>query len=167
MKKASLLILISILSYSSFACDICGCAGMTVGFGNLSFFNQHQVGVRYSLRQFNSPLGSDDYFHQIDLNGSYVLNDRFILSASLPYLSAQRTSVEVGNTSVAGAGDATVKVTYFPWRYGGEVWSSRLGLNFGLNLPTGNFVDRDGSLVLKTFKLVLVVWIISLKQNGK
>lgn len=153
MNKILGLLLGSIISIPIFACDICGCAGMSVGFGDLSFFNQHKIGVRYSLRQFDSPLGSNDFFSQIDLNGSYVINEKWSLSATVPYLSAQRTSVEVGNTDLSGLGDVTIKANYYLWRYSKNELNTRLSVNAGLNLPTGKFVDRDGSFVPQNFQI--------------
>ena len=151
MKKIFWVIL-SITSINAYACDVCGCAGMSIGFGDLSFYNQHKIGIGYSLRQFNSVFTTKDYFSQIDINGTYVINDKWSVSALLPYLIAQRQGTE-GMDELSGLGDATIRVNYNLFRFAKGKKSQKLNFNIGLNLPTGKFEDRDETLIPQNFQI--------------
>lgn len=141
-----------IASTPAIACDACGCSGMTVGFGDLSFYNQHSVGLRYSMRQFNTGTGISDYIHQVDVNAGYVLNSKWSFSAIMPYIYAERNQTET-QRSIQGISDITLKASYFLLRLGDEKKSHRLKLSGGLNLPTGKFEDREETLIPQNFQI--------------
>lgn len=151
MKKIVLAVLL-IASYSSMACDACGCSGMTVGFGDLSFYNQNSVGLRYSLRQFNAGNGISDFFLQTELNGNYALNSDWSFSLSIPYLYAQRNQPE-SEKSLQGLSDISLKANYFLLRLGNDELNHRIKLGAALNLPTGRFEDHGETLIPQNFQI--------------
>ncbi len=151
MKNIALAIFL-VASFPTIACDACGCSGMTVGFGDLSFYNQNSLGLRHSFRQFKTGTGISDYIQQIDLNGSYAINSDWSLSLSIPYIYAQRNQAE-SESNIYGISDITLKANYFLLRMGDEKKSHRIKLTGGLNLPTGKFENREASLIPQNFQV--------------
>lgn len=151
MKKIFLAI-VMIATNSAWACDACGCSGMTVGFGDLSFYNQNSIGIGYSLRQFNTGNGISDYYHQMDFNASYTLNSRWSLFLSVPYIMAYRNQPET-EMSLKGISDISLKANYFLLRLGTEDKNHRIKLGASLNLPTGKFELREASLIPDNFQI--------------
>lgn len=150
MKKTFLAILM-IAYQSSFACDACGCSGMMIGFGNLSFYNQNSLGLRSNFRQFNSE-GIRDSYSLIALNGDYFINERWGLSLNLPYLIATRNTAD-NLEHINGLSDISLKARYFIYRSSKNELSSRLNFNVGLNFPTGIFEARENSLLPDNFQI--------------
>lgn len=140
------------VSIPAIACDACGCSGMTVGFGDLSFYNQNSFGISHSFRQFKTGTGISDYIQQVNLKTSYALNTDWSLSLSIPYIHAQRN--QSGSESrIYGISDITLKASYFLLRSGDEKKSHRVKLATGLNLPTGKFDEREASLIPQNFQV--------------
>lgn len=139
------------------ACDVCGCSSMSIGLDNLGLSSGHLIGMRYSIRQFNA--GSiTDYFHQAEIIGSYQLSKRIRLSASIPYLKAQRQQTEIEDATLSGLGDASLRVRYELIHLKREKSEQQLYISGGLNLPTGVFEDRENSLLAPNFQTGTGSW---------
>ncbi len=139
------------------ACDACGCAGMGLGLGNWIVTNQHYAGINYSFRQFSTNNTADRY-HQWQATFLYSLNDRWQLKASLPYVFAESNVSNEQSQPLNGLADATVEVKYLLLDHISEKNTHQLQLSVGLNLPTGRFIDREGSLLAQNFQVGTGSW---------
>ena len=83
-----------LISFSSIACDICGCGVGTYYMGILPEFNKRFVGLRYQYSSLQSHLGpngertaltEDEQYHIAELWGAYSIGNRFRVMAFLPY----------------------------------------------------------------------------------
>ncbi len=140
------------------SCDVCGCAGMMMGFGDLSLYPQNTLGISYLSRTFNSSLGSSDHFTQLELSGRYVLNPRWSVRAALPYIWGLKSSSESNPILISGLGDASVKASYVAYYSGTESSSRKWTVGGGVFLPTGRFEDRESSLLPQNFQLGSASW---------
>lgn len=152
------------VSVSSVACDVCGCASMAFGFDDLNALDRHSLGFRYGLRQFNAP-GLTDYYHQTEVNALYSLNPKWQIKASLPYLYAQRDQNAEESITLNGLGDATLKLRYTPYYKIGEKAVQSLSFGIGLNMPTGNFENREGSLIAPNFQTGTGSWDVLMESR--
>ncbi len=142
----------------AWCCDVCGCAGMMTGFGDLSLYPQNTIGLSYLSRSFESSLGNRDHFTQLDISGRYVISPRWSVQATLPYLWGVRTRNEEDPTLISGLGDASIGTRFTALYSGSEESSRRLTLGAGVFLPTGRFEDRFGSLIPQNFQLGSGSW---------
>ena len=158
MRIFALMFLSIAFSINAWSCDVCGCAGMMMGFGDLSLYPQNRIGISYLSRTFNSSRGSRDNFIQIDLNGRYVISSRWSVRASIPYLVGSKSSTENDPVLISGMGDASVRADFIAYYSGSESKSTKLTLSSGIFLPTGKFEDRNGSLLPQNFQLGSASW---------
>lgn len=97
------------------ACDVCGCASSAFTVGMLPNSKFHLVGVRSTLRWFESypsPDGdgyrdiSTQFFTSTDFVGRYRISKRFQVQAYIPFVHNTKTDSIV--TSIQGLGDVVV-----------------------------------------------------------
>lgn len=132
------------------ACDACGCGIGGGGFGLLSVYRNNFVGLNYGRLPFRSRLtsgeytGTEDVFHQLELQARYEPLRGVRLDAFLPYNYNSRVSPD-GDEALSGLGDARLGAAYILadnraiGEQGGS-WYWELG---GLvSLPTGTY-DAD------------------------
>ena len=136
-----------ILSLSSLACEICGCANNNFQIGLLPNFKKYFVGLRYSTAHYNSHLVSDatqfsnDYYKSTELWGGYQFKN-VQLMAFLPYLHSTKISDD-GQVDFNGLGDAIIMANYRTWSRMSindsmtRTIKHELWLGGGIKLPTG------------------------------
>jgi hypothetical protein len=154
MKKLVAALLLSGLSYQpAYSCDVCGCTSMGFGLGQWAITGENSIGLRGGWRSFEGPEYTD-YFYQAELSAIYTLNNRWQLSASLPYLYAERNlGPEIGTAEINGIADANLMVNYQALMKMSGNSAHTLSLGGGLNLPSGRFENRDPeSLVAPNFQ---------------
>jgi len=123
MKKILIgLCLLAMSSFGAVACDQCGCA--TSGYlGIVPQFGRHYVGSRYQLQQFETRHSSllDDtapteksreYFHLVEVNGSYYPHKRIQLLGAVPFVHRSQISSSEGTFTAYGLGDAWLGGNY-------------------------------------------------------
>ncbi|MGB0176867.1 MAG: hypothetical protein ACPF9D_06860 [Owenweeksia sp.] len=158
MRTFAAMLLSIVFSINAWSCDVCGCAGMIMGFGDLSLYPQNRIGISYLSRTFKSSLGSNDYFTQLDVNGRYVISSRWSVQASIPYLWGLKSSMENDPVLIHGLGDASVKVDLIAYYSGSETASRKLIFSTGVFMPTGRFEDRSGSTLPQNFQIGSASW---------
>ena len=149
--KQTILILFLLLGGANqvLACDVCGCASSAFAEGMLPNSKFHLVGVRTSLRWFESypsPDGdgfrdiSTQFFTSTDLVGRYRIAKRFQVQAFVPFVHNSKT--DSMTTNIAGLGDAVLLGNYVfvdnmdsisrKIRHVGTI-------GFGVKAPTGQY----------------------------
>ena len=158
MKIYTTVLLGMVLTTKAWSCDVCGCAGMMMGFGDLSLYPQNKIGVSYLSRTFYSALGNSDHFTQIEINGRYVISPRWSLKASIPYLLGVKQGLENGSFTISGIGDAQAKASYIAYYGGNESSNRKLTFSGGIFLPTGKFEDHSDRMLPQNFQLGSASW---------
>lgn len=143
---------IYITSYTAFACDVCGCAGMTTGFGDLSLYHQHTIGVSWFSRHFYGVNGSRDHFNQTEWSGRYIMDPRWSVRIALPYVWGGRESMETDAYTLNGMGDASLRLKHVLFYTGEEARSQKWSITAGLTAPTGQFKDHSATLIPQNFQ---------------
>lgn len=101
------------------ACDVCGCASSAFTIGMLPNSKFHLVGVRTTLRWFESypsPDGdgfrenSTQFFTSTDLVGRYRISKRFQVQGFIPFV--HNTKTDSVTTNIYGLGDVVVMGNY-------------------------------------------------------
>ena len=165
-KKLIILFLALIATFSSTACDVCGCNLSGLYFGFLPVRNTHFIGVKYSRATFHAYIDNDDYYFEdefsddtyqrFDLLGRFSLGKRFQVRYILPYM-VNHMKGSHQNVYSSGVGDPMVMVYYSPFNTGNDLSQSimhSLNLGVGLKLPLGEFDKEDnGELVNRNFQL--------------
>lgn len=157
-------IFVLLINCKAFACDVCSC-----GAANNSIFTNaihgNFIGFGYDYMGFNfkegiainSPLGLDR-IHTATLTGQFQLDDRFLISATVPYKYNTRTTTKE-QLSTTGIGDVSI--------YGlANVLDTEsnhvLKVGLGIKLPTGAFdiavteVNKTSAIQLGTGSFDLV-----------
>lgn len=139
--------LTTLLPVSLSACDACGCGIGGGGFGLLSVYRNNFVGLNYGVLPFRSRLSSGEYtgteddFHQLELQLRYELFPGWRVDAFLPYRSNVRHSPD-GDESLSGLGDIRFGFSYVladnrPLGNNGGSWYWEAGPL--LSIPTGTY----------------------------
>lgn len=150
MLKQLFFLLLAAASTPLFACDACGCGIGGGGFGLLSVYRNNFVGLSYQHLPFRSRLtsgeytGTEDAFHQAELQLRYEALPGWRVDAFLPYRSNLRRSPD-GDESLSGLGDVRLGAAYIladnrAIGSNGVSWYWELG--GVLSLPTGSY-DAD------------------------
>ncbi len=150
-------ILLLLLLSSSFqtlqACDACGCSIMFWDLGITPRFQSHQISLGWQQQSFTSyssaeslalgVIGSEERFHQLDLQTQWRLHDRWRLHVALPY-SALRRTVDKEEWRQNGWGDPSVLLQYVVLDQDEKStisWRHRLSAGLGIKLPFGQQPD--------------------------
>jgi hypothetical protein len=136
------------------ACDICGCSSGNYFIGPFPQFNKHFVGMRYSFRNYNSVLKSDnsqfskDHYQTAELLFGTRICKKWQLLLFVPY-SVNRSVTDDGIKQNQGLGDVTLMGSYnlfdkLKMLSDTEVVQQQLWIGGGVKLPTGKFsVDSN------------------------
>ncbi|WP_020569551.1 transporter family protein [Neolewinella persica] len=148
-RTLSLVALAILFPLSLFACDACGCGIGGGGFGLLSVYRNNFVGFNYGILPFKSRLssgeytGTEDVFHQFELQLRYELLPGWRVDAFLPYRNNVRHSPD-GDETLSGMGDARLGIARVladnrPLGTNGGSWYWEAGPL--IRLPTGSYDD--------------------------
>jgi hypothetical protein len=162
MKKYLIILFLCLTSYSSFACDICGCGVGSYYLGILPDFNKRFVGFRYQHKTLMTHLGpggktsyltTNETYQTAEVWGGWNLGNKFRVLYFLPYNFNERSSTEL-NGSKNGLGDVAVMGYY-------NLFSSRttisdkllvqsLWIGAGVKAPTGKYEPRERDLLTES-----------------
>lgn len=147
MKIFSMLLLM-LVTTSTFACDICGCSGAGNTLGILPHYQRSFIGLRsfyQSYENIDALYEGDnlkDYFIQTNLWGRYAFGKRWQVIGVLPYNINHRT---YNNQTLKGIGDASVLANYTLVNTIDSMKTFRhhLMLGTGAKLSTGDFMEDE------------------------
>ncbi len=157
-KKLFLISVISILSTSIIACDICG-AGAGGGYmGILPGFRSKFISLRYTQNSLLSHLGyngsstyltTKETFRVAELWGAANIGKKFRVAAFVPYNFLERSN-ESGNFSQSGLGDITA-IGYYQLFAKEKTMSDKLLMQSlwvggGVKLPTGKYDPEEKNI---------------------
>lgn len=166
--KIKIIILLTLITSSTFACDICGCF-----MGITPYDNQSNFGVYYRYRSYNGYTGQkqqffpsnssflpiknqtnfskgqhnglqSDYeiYRTTELRGKYFLQKRWEFNAIIPYLiNSERYNNQT--STISGLGDITVFSGYHLIRKLESKLNQRLISGLGIKIPTGNHTIKS------------------------
>lgn len=168
MKQLYIVFAALTITYSAWACDMCGCSAGGSYFGILPMYQKHFVGLRWQNRAFEthhsitSPLISKEQFQTIDLWGRFYPTRRWQIFAFLPYNQFQKTEDGV-TEQFKGFGDASVIAQYALVNTGDSVFHKfrhTLMLGGGVKIPTGksNLKSNNGELANPNLQLGTGSW---------
>lgn len=112
MKHYIVGMLLGMITTTSHACDICGCAANAFSVGMLPNSKHHFIGVRNTSRWFESQPAPDGHgfrgistqlFNTTELFGRFKLGKRFHVQAFIPYVYNRKT--DSITTPIHGLGD--------------------------------------------------------------
>ncbi|MBI1286152.1 MAG: hypothetical protein GC178_01095 [Flavobacteriales bacterium] len=114
--------LLAMSSLGAQACDQCGCASSGY-MGIVPQFGRHYVGLRYQFQQFETrhtslldvsakTARSREYFHTMELRGSYYPHKRVQLLAAVPLVYRSQISDTEGSSTSYGLGDVWLGANY-------------------------------------------------------
>lgn len=176
--KLLTLILVSFLTQTiaqdygkSITCDLCGCvsSGGAAVFGTLN--NTSFIGIKYTSQNYesrngifdNSPI-TNEGFQSFQLWSKIPINDRWFLTANVPYQILNRQTLGLTDEDLNGLGDVTamgwysfplyekLKGTDIPFENkipNGHV----INIGLGVKLPTGKFEQRLTDRINPGFQL--------------
>ncbi|NRD20472.1 hypothetical protein HNV08_10475 [Winogradskyella eckloniae] len=143
-------------------CDLCGCSTSSGSFGFGTLSNANFIGLRYIYQNFESKTGifrnspvSKETFNTVQLWAQIPLNDKFYVTANVPYQDLSRTYQ--GQTEhLNGLGDASAigwyklmfykkksnDTTAINYNLTKEPSGHSLQFGLGVKLPTGKFEER-------------------------
>ena len=158
-------VLLVLSTFSSLACDVCGCAvgGMSMGLGLDAHSNF--IGLRYSHVTFNASIDynsqyledvySNDVYNRYELVSKYHFTPRVYTTAILPYVQNSM----VGNTEsvqLNSLGDIGVNAFYRLIQASMDTtarFNHLLDFGMGVSLPTGKYdLAHEGDLVNRNFQ---------------
>lgn len=157
LRATGMCILLAVLPYATYACDVCGCAVNATYFGILPQFRQHFIGVRYMSNNFTSkqiPSLFDaknqtysESLQRAELYGRYYPTKRLQVFAFVPYQYNIRKDGGVV-TENQGLSDISALVNYLVINTGdsgGFTWRNTLSIGGGIKLPTGRFNSNEAA----------------------
>ncbi len=154
MKKSFIGLFVLVVTYTSNACDICGC-----GVGNFNPYMfphlaQKFISVGYNYRYYRSDAHDDlgnemlnkEYYQSFSVAGQFTIARRIELMGYLPFQSNMQKGPE-GNKSLNKLGDAIFLANY---RLVDHISSDNklrqtVVAGGGIKLPTGNYQYEEGS----------------------
>jgi Putative MetA-pathway of phenol degradation len=151
MKKLFTILLLSIITGNTYACDICGCGVGSYYTGILPEFSKKIFGLRYrynSLQTHINPGGSTSYlttlekFNTIDVWAGWTISQKFRLMGYIPLNFNEKTNQ--GTTiNKTGIGDIGIQGFYRVFDIRGSSGKNYIGqslwMGAGIKLPTGNY----------------------------
>lgn len=148
MKKLTLIIIVTAITITSFACDICGCGVGNFYLGILPNFQKRFIGLRYQYLPYQTQIKGDasqfskDYYHTIETWGGISIGRKWQLLGFVPY-QVNYQNTDDGVKSSSGLGDISVLANYKVFdkmNMGeGKSTSQQLWIGGGLKLPTGKY----------------------------
>lgn len=156
-KKMAFVIIALLFSYSSLACEICGCSINGYHYGILPQFKKNLIGVKYGYRSYQSQhlisetlhiLGnrSTEYYNSAEIWGRYYVNKRLQLFAFVPFNHFRQHESGV-STTAKGIGDITLAASYMVYNTAArkdKTFKQTLLAGGGVKVPTGKF-DKSKS----------------------
>ena len=159
--KKTILIFALFVSFTTNACDICGCSAGGSTMGILPQFQKNLAGFRYSYLSFKNPAVdlynnsnltvTQDESHTTNLWARFYPANRWQIFAFVPYRLNTRHYNSGESIQIQGLGDVSFLVNYVLINTGdsiGKNWKNTLLLGGGLKLPTGKYRQRDNQLTL-------------------
>jgi len=148
MKKIFLLIFITLISATSFACPFCGCGVGNFYMGLLPDFKSKFFGIRYQYLPYQTHIAGDetqfskDYYHTIELWGGISLGKKWQLLGFIPYqINYQNT--DDGIKRLSSLSDITLLANYKVFdktqMHGSKSNAQQLWIGGGFKLPTGKY----------------------------
>ncbi|GAB3554684.1 hypothetical protein [Spirosoma fluminis] len=158
MKKVVFFSLFSLITLSTFACDLCGCSNGGSFFGILPQGHRGFLGVRYRYNSYNSHLNSlnlssREQFRTAELWGRFYPFKRVQVLAFVPYQFSQQTMLKTGaETPLRGLSDISALAHYnlintFIDDSTVHAVNHNLLVGGGVKLPTGRFRYNENSLL--------------------
>jgi len=160
MKKTVLMtFLIVLTTFSSYACDICGCGVGSYYLGILPEYNKRFIGLRYQHKTLEThlgpqsertPLTADETYQSAELWGGWNIGSKFRILAFLPYNFNKRES-QANSGSKSGPGDIAL-MGYFKLldnmgMLGERMLVQSLWIGGGIKVPTGKYEPSERLLV--------------------
>src|SRR5689334_20112188 len=154
MKKGLVALFAMIVTYTSGACDICGC-----GVGNFNpymfpHFAQKFISIGYNYRYYQTnahdDLGNEmlnkEYYQSISVAGQFTVAQKIELMGYLPFQSNLQKGPE-GNKSLNKPGDAVILANYrlFDHISSNNQIRQTAVTGGGVKLPTGSYHYEEGS----------------------
>lgn len=153
-----LLIMTLLSSFSSFACDICGCGVGNNYVGILPDFSKKITGVRYRANSLWSDVGDDgahtylttrEHYKTIDAWGGWNITRNIRLMATVPYSFIWRQREGVHNRQ-NGIGDISLLGYYQPFSRRATLTRNMLmqslWLGGGMKLATGRYESANRNM---------------------
>ncbi|PIB37466.1 hypothetical protein BFP72_07990 [Reichenbachiella sp. 5M10] len=159
-----MVLFLSFIVSSAWACDICGCQLGGYSFGILAQNPTHFIGVRYNQAQFRAYIDNetlpDEYSHDtynmLELMGRYVIGKRWQVSGIIPY-SFNEMDGNSQQVSVSGIGDPVLLSYFNVLNTSTEAFRNlnhSLILGAGLKFPLGKFDEEDNDEIInRNFQL--------------
>lgn len=144
MKKLLILMGFITITFSSQACEICGCGVGNFYLGMMPRYNNQFIGLRYRYMSFTSTPHDDhseyshDTYRSMELWGGMKLGKKWQAMAFVPYQMNQRITNEKSTTS-NGLGDITLLFNYRLLNSAIAKGNQQLWLGGGAKLPTGKY----------------------------
>jgi len=131
------------------ACDICGCSTGNYFIGPFPQFSKHFIGIRYSFRNYNTVLRSDntqfskDHYQTTELLFGTQIGTKWQLLAFIPF-NVNRSISDDGIKQNNGLSDVTLMGSYNLFNKikltgDTETVQHQLRIGGGIKLPTGKF----------------------------
>lgn len=139
------------------ACDICGCSTGNYFIGPFPQFSKHFIGMRYSFRNFNTVLKSDnkqfskDYYQTTELLLGTRVGRKWQLLMFIPF-NVNRSVSDDGIKQNKGLSDVTLMGSYnllnkIKLTGDTEAVQHQLWIGGGIKLPTGKFSPDTSDLI--------------------
>ncbi|HVT84015.1 MAG TPA: transporter [Chitinophagaceae bacterium] len=149
MKKIILVLSIVLYSFSSNACEICGCGMGNYYIGLMPQFSHRFFGLRYQFSSYSTHMANDptqfskDFYQTVELWSGWNIGKRWQVLAFLPYNFNHQNSDD-GISSSNGFGDIALIGNYKVFNKisktgNNKMLSQQLWLGAGVKLPTGKF----------------------------
>ncbi len=149
MKKIIIIFFTIILSFSTHACEICGCGLGNYYIGLMPQFSHRFFGLRYQFSSYSTRLAADptqfsnDFYQTVELWTGWNIGKRWQVLAFVPFNFNHENSDE-GISNSSGFGDIAVLGNYKVFssiskNSNNKTVSQQLWIGGGLKLPTGKF----------------------------
>ncbi|MEP7109359.1 MAG: hypothetical protein ABI760_15300 [Ferruginibacter sp.] len=149
MKNIVINLLTILLSFTSSACEICGCGVGNYYIGLLPQFSRSFIGIRYQFSSFHTSIKEDptqyskDLFQTIEVWGGMNIGNRWQVLALVPFNIIHQASDD-GTFNSNGIGDIAVIGNYKVFNLSSataakKLITQQLWLGAGIKLSTGKF----------------------------
>lgn len=146
MKKIILvaLLMVSVGSEVSLACEICGCGVGNFYLGMVPKYGNKFIGLRYRYTNYQTRMHDDpdeysnDYYKTIEVWGGWNFSSRWQVISFLPYQINRRVT-DNGEKTESGLSDIIVITNYNIWNHSAGGTKQQLWLGGGVKLPTGKY----------------------------